>query len=139
MGSSVARSTSMGKPGPLSGGTSDKHGSHAFFVCQRQPTSVPPAATREPAATKRHQTIMGLFGFGSSNDCRFKDQCPIAGVDGTCSHCHDSSYTDCDLYQEWSGASRTASCPLKSRCPDFPHDCLWGDHPEDCFRYQMST
>lgn len=42
---------------------------------------------------------MGFFG--KKNNCKFKDMCPIAGADGTCSYCSSENYRDCDLYQDW--------------------------------------
>ena len=44
---------------------------------------------------------MGLFG--KKNNCKFKDMCNIAGVDGTCRFCATENYQDCDLYQDSSG------------------------------------
>lgn len=44
---------------------------------------------------------MGLFG-GNKNKCEYKDQCPIAGMDGTCSYSRSGgNYEDCDIYKDW--------------------------------------
>lgn len=75
---------------------------------------------------------MGLFG--KSNQCPFKAQCPTEEI---CSHVADSSYQDCNLYEDWSGGgvNENNSCPYKDECPIYPFNCLWGEHPRDCFHY----
>ena len=79
---------------------------------------------------------MGLFG--KKNNCKFKDMCNIAGVDGTCRFCATENYQDCDLYQDWSGGgiNENNQCPHKDKCPHFPVTCLWGNDPESCFHYE---
>ncbi len=80
---------------------------------------------------------MGLFG--KKNNCKFKDMCNIAGVDGTCRFCATENYQDCDLYQDWSGGgiNENNQCPHKDKCPHFPVTCLWGNDPESCFHYDQ--
>lgn len=80
---------------------------------------------------------MGLFG--KKNNCKFKDMCNIAGVDGSCRFCATENYQDCDLYQDWSGGGINESnqCPHKDKCPHFPVTCLWGNDPESCFHYDQ--
>lgn len=75
---------------------------------------------------------MGLFG--KSNKCPFKNQCPTEEI---CSHVADSSYQDCNLYEDWSGGgvNENNSCPYKKECSIYPFNCLWGDDPEGCFHY----
>ena len=75
---------------------------------------------------------MGLFG--KSNQCPFKAQCPTEEI---CSHVADSSYQDCNLYEDWSGGgvNENNSCPYKDECHLYPYNCLWGEHPRDCFHH----
>lgn len=75
---------------------------------------------------------MGLFG--KSNKCPFKAQCPTEEI---CSHVADSSYQDCNLYEDWSGGgvNENNSCLYKDKCPDYPYSCLFGEYPESCFRH----
>lgn len=43
---------------------------------------------------------MGFFG-RNKNKCDYKDNCPIAVLDGTCSYSRSGNYEDCDIYNDW--------------------------------------
>lgn len=75
---------------------------------------------------------MGIFG--KSNKCPHRAKCPTEEI---CSYVAAGNYQDCSLYEDWSGGgvNSSNSCQYKFKCSDYPYNCLFGEDPEQCFRY----
>lgn len=67
----------------------------------------------------------------NSNNCQFKDMCPLG--DQSCSYSRSGNFSECGNYQMWSGEDNP--CPYKNKCSDYPHLCLYAGNLDACFKY----